>query len=148
MLAAATVFISTAVAQRLLFIGNVRKCRIVIAKERRDLLDDPGDMGALGEIILLRQYLLLGDSAFWRSFFDELRAKPSLLTSKDLEPNGRQIIERSLAEMLPYTVDDFASDNVALEEKSPQWDSILILHVTTAGDIVLQFTLGFSESRV
>lgn len=180
-------FISPAVANRLLFIGNVRKCRIVIAKERREPLDNLGDIGALGEIItnpisaeleieaasfrwreeaaqrlsqmlpfrrirnriiLLRQYLLLGDSAFWRSFFDELRAKPSLLTSRDLEPHERQNVERSISEILSYTFDDFVNENAALAEKSPHWDSVLKLHVTAAGDIVPQFTLGFAESRV
>lgn len=180
-------FISPAVADRFLFIGNARKCRIVLAKERREPLDDPGDIPALcdimtnpisaeleieaaslkwreeaaeslsqilpigrirNRIVLLRQYLLLGDSIFWRSFFDELRAKPSLLSSRDLEPRERNKVQRSISDILSYTFDDFASENSALAEKSAPWDSILKLHVTPTGDLVPQFTLGFAESRV
>lgn len=180
-------FVKPAVAERILFVGNVRKCRIVLARERREPLHELKDIHGLGaifkdpmsaeleveaaslrwrteaaerlsqmlpfdrirnRIVLLRQYLLLGHSAFWRSFFDELRSKPFLLTSRDLGPEERQHVEKSVMNILSFTFQDFASESPALSEKSSMWESILKLQVTNTGDIVPQFTLSFAESRV
>lgn len=180
-------FITGLVAERIKFVGNVRKCQIVLAKERREpphdpenilvftnLLQDPisaelqieaaslkwriAAAEQLSQILpfnrirnrvfLLRQYLLLGHSAFWRSFFDELRSKPLLLTSRDLNPEERQNVEKTIMQILSYTFQDFALENAALPERSSMTESPLALHVTEKGDIVPQFTLSFAESRV
>lgn len=180
-------FITAPVAERIHFVGNVRKCQIVLAKERREPLHDPENITAFASLLqdplsaeleieaaslkwriaaaeqlsqilpfdrirnrvfLLRQYLLLGHSAFWRSFFDELRSKPLLLISRDLDPEERQNVEKTIMQILAYTFQDFASENAALPERSSMTESPLALHVTEKGDIVPQFTLSFAESRV
>lgn len=180
-------FVPLAVAERVLFVGNVRKCRIVLARERREFLPELDDLHGLRQVmthplfaeleleaaslrwrtkaahdlsqllpfdrirnrvILLRQYLLLGHSAFWRSFFDELRSIPFLLTSRELNDEDRDDVEKSVMRILSYTFQDFAGESLALTDNSLSWASILKLQVTSSGDIVPQFTLSFAESRV
>lgn len=95
------------------------------------------------KISLLRDYLLLGRSQFWRTFFDELRRKPMLLTTDEANEAERSNIERAIMRIFRAT----AAEHERTDDKNST-DLPLSLHLSPTGGIVPRFTLTFAESQV
>lgn len=97
------------------------------------------------KVFLLRQYLLLGHASFWRSFFDELRAKALLLVSGEMEEAERKSAENAITQILVATVAEYEVDEAeGYNVRQPP----LVLQVTSTGGILPRFTLTFAESQI
>lgn len=97
------------------------------------------------KVFLLRQCLLLGHAAFWRSFFDELRVKDLLLASNEMEEAERKSAENAITQILVDTVAEYELD------EAEDWnvrEPPLRLQVTSTGGILPRFTLTFAESQI
>lgn len=98
-------------------------------------------------LYLLRQYLLLGHSAFWRCFFDELRTKPLLLSGKEFKKEERDEIENTLNQILLSTTSEMAASDLSSElynvEQPP-----FALKISESGDLYPHFDLNIAESQV
>lgn len=84
----------------------------------------------------LRQYLLLGDALFWRTFFDELRATPFLSRDRNTPP---QVTEKGLNHILKSITTDLLPDDT---------DAPLYIRVTSDYELVPVFVLSFAEGQV
>lgn len=179
-------FVSSVVAERILFAGNSQRCAILFAKgsnshpdfvDDRDvferLMSDPTraaleiDAASLrwrksasvqlskvlpfkrikDRLYLLRQYLLLGNSAFWRLFFDQLRTKPMLLAGNDFKEEERLEIENLLEQIMVSTLGEMAASDPGADSHAMDQPPF-VLKISESGGIYPQFTLSIAESQV